>query len=783
MTFRTTPRIGTILVLVGRFLIGTAAFAQTTPFGRLDFLKARDTSFALFANTSASSQPGKNYPNELVLLTGLPSNPTIAARVDLLGQVQLCGGCGGIRNVAMSPDGDTALVSSEPSDFQPPVQRTVSSLFLLRNVRAFARTKNPADLQIRKFSATDFPQLDNVSGVAFGPDGRWAVVNTRGPGYIDLSYTTLGGTVVVITGLPDNPVFSAPFTVPMHSLGNIDLSLDGGTLLLNDTIDVSGGTLKSNQVIVRGVRPGGPPPRVVAIATTARKALTSNGPTTVSDATLTLDGRFVIAPISQVYDFDAQQMPIGVNEIAILGPVRNGRLEPARVLSAADGVGGGPNQAGVSPDGDSALVVNQLDAGGANLLTGLSSSDPSKFKIKPLPFPAFGPPFPLGPSGPPILAPHGQPIYTADGETALVVNLITPPFVGSPMVPSVSVLTGFQSGSIRVAANLSDATFNPTGNKQQIATVPAGLFDYINLYVPQFVLTGPGRADLVTKLNAVLTAADRGDPNGAIVDGLVGLIRDVNGLVRSGDMDGRQAAVMGSLAIAGIQAVIGHAENVSTAGSNPEAVAPDSIASLYGSGFSASQASAGSGVLPTTLAGTSVTIMDTAGAERPAPLYYVSPSQIDYLIPAGTAPGKAFAFVKSGSQTTGAAILDVEQVAPGLFTVAGGNLAAALVQRVKGDGTQTVEAVTAPIDLGPATDQVFLTLFGTGIRGRSANPAVTATAGGQALTVSYAGPQNGFAGLDQVNVLLPRGLAGSGSVEIALAVDGWDANKVTITVR
>jgi uncharacterized protein (TIGR03437 family) len=175
--------------------------------------------------------------------------------------------------------------------------------------------------------------------------------------------------------------------------------------------------------------------------------------------------------------------------------------------------------------------------------------------------------------------------------------------------------------------------------------------------------------------------------------------------------------------------------------------------------------------------------MDAFGVERPAPLYYVSPSQIDYLIPAGTAGGKAVAVVKSGSQTTGAAVLDVEQAAPGLFTVAGGNSAAALIQRVKGDGTQTIEALTTPIDLSPATDQVFLNLFGTGIRGRSSISAVTATAGGQALTVSYAGPQNSFAGLDQVNVLLPRSLAGSGSVEIALAVDGWDANKVTINVR
>lgn len=74
--------------------------------------------------------------------------------------------------------------------------------------------------------------------------------------------------------------------------------------------------------------------------------------------------------------------------------MRNGKLEVARLLTEADGVNGGPYQAGISPHGDSALVVNALDSGGANLLIGLGSGDPSKFKLKPLPFQVFGPPFP-----------------------------------------------------------------------------------------------------------------------------------------------------------------------------------------------------------------------------------------------------------------------------------------------------------------------------------------------------------------------------------------------------
>ena len=40
---------------------------------------------------------------------------------------------------------------------------------------------------------------------------------------------------------------------------------------------------------------------------------------------------------------------------------------------------------------------------------------------------------------------------------------------------------------------------------------------------------------------------------------------------------------------------------------------------------------------PTTLGGTTVTVRDSAGVERLAQLDYVSPRQVNYIVPAGTA--------------------------------------------------------------------------------------------------------------------------------------------------
>jgi uncharacterized protein (TIGR03437 family) len=55
--------------------------------------------------------------------------------------------------------------------------------------------------------------------------------------------------------------------------------------------------------------------------------------------------------------------------------------------------------------------------------------------------------------------------------------------------------------------------------------------------------------------------------------------------------------------------------------------------------------------------------------------------------------------------------------------------------------------------------------------------------GGAASEVLYAGPADGYAGLDQVNLRIPRSLAGHGVVNVALMVDGKAANIVTIQIK
>jgi uncharacterized protein (TIGR03437 family) len=60
---------------------------------------------------------------------------------------------------------------------------------------------------------------------------------------------------------------------------------------------------------------------------------------------------------------------------------------------------------------------------------------------------------------------------------------------------------------------------------------------------------------------------------------------------------------------------------------------------------------------------------------------------------------------------------------------------------------------------------------------------VTVSVGGTSIQVASAGPQGGFVGLDQANILLPQSLAGKGNVTLQLSANGIAANPVNITIQ
>ena len=201
-------------------------------------------------------------------------------------------------------------------------------------------------------------------------------------------------------------------------------------------------------------------------------------------------------------------------------------------------------------------------------------------------------------------------------------------------------------------------------------------------------------------------------------------------------------------------------------------LAQDSIVSAFGTGLASATAVAEANPAPTTLAGVVVNVEDSNGVSRPAPLFFASPNQINFLIPSGTAVGPAtLTIAGSAAALPFRSEIFVRSVSPGLFGVNG--FAAANVISYKDGGQSAVNAVRVsatgaiepnPINLGSEDQQVYLILYGTGIRAHSG--PVTARIGSAVVTAEYAGPQGTFAGQDQINIRIPRSLQGAGLVDV-----------------
>jgi uncharacterized protein (TIGR03437 family) len=230
---------------------------------------------------------------------------------------------------------------------------------------------------------------------------------------------------------------------------------------------------------------------------------------------------------------------------------------------------------------------------------------------------------------------------------------------------------------------------------------------------------------------------------------------------------------------------------ITSSASGSAGLAPESLASLYGANVTTQTAPANGYPWPTTLAGVQLQFTDSAKVTRPAGLIYVSPSQINFEVPAGTAPGPGTVTVANITVP-----VQVGAVAPAIFSANGdgkGVAAATAVRVLLGShiqgsvqvfqcGNKPGSCTSVPIDTGLDTP-VYLSLYGTGIRGRSSLSNVMVTIGGMPVPVLYAGAQPEVPGLDQVNAGLTLGLRGSGEVDVVVTVDGVSSNAVRVNIK
>jgi uncharacterized protein (TIGR03437 family) len=214
-------------------------------------------------------------------------------------------------------------------------------------------------------------------------------------------------------------------------------------------------------------------------------------------------------------------------------------------------------------------------------------------------------------------------------------------------------------------------------------------------------------------------------------------------------------------------------------------VAPQEIASIFGPAI-ATQTAIASSPLPTVLAGTSVEI-----ASQFAPLFAVTPGQANFLVPPGLSPGTTGLAVVYGMLSTPPELVTITNSAPGLYSANsdGAGVAAANAYTISSANQRTNQTVSTctssaprsclptPLSLGGATDTLYVELYGTGIRNAA---SVECFVAGQSVPVLYAGPVPSYSGLDQVNISIPRTLAGTGDARVYLVADGVSSNGVAL---
>ena len=234
-------------------------------------------------------------------------------------------------------------------------------------------------------------------------------------------------------------------------------------------------------------------------------------------------------------------------------------------------------------------------------------------------------------------------------------------------------------------------------------------------------------------------------------------------------------------------------EVLNTASFTP-AVAPGSMASLFGGRLAPATTDSSAPSLRAELRGVRIEIIDAAGTSRAAQLLYVSPARINFLMPGETAVGAAVLRLTREAQEPVELAMMISPVAPGLFSANGTGDGAGVISALReaADGSRSNPPVLrydaaagqwvgVPLDLGGEGDRVSLTLFGTGIRGAGGVEAVQAAIGGSGVPVLSAGAQDGWAGLDRVEIgPLPRTLAGAGEVNVVVTANGVASNTVTI---
>jgi uncharacterized protein (TIGR03437 family) len=200
--------------------------------------------------------------------------------------------------------------------------------------------------------------------------------------------------------------------------------------------------------------------------------------------------------------------------------------------------------------------------------------------------------------------------------------------------------------------------------------------------------------------------------------------------------------------------------------------APGMVMSIFGSQLAPSTQTANTLPLPLTMAGVSVTINGVS-----APLYFVSPGQLNVQIPYETGSGPAVLGVNNNGQVTSFPF-QVAASAPGIFTAQG-----SLAPSGSGSPGQTLSMfITGEGDVTQSPGTGATPAAGTAVS-KLPRPRlpVTVTVGGVPADVSFVGIPSGLVGVTQINFTVPQS-APAGSQPVIVTIGNAASPPATLSV-
>jgi uncharacterized protein (TIGR03437 family) len=190
--------------------------------------------------------------------------------------------------------------------------------------------------------------------------------------------------------------------------------------------------------------------------------------------------------------------------------------------------------------------------------------------------------------------------------------------------------------------------------------------------------------------------------------------------------------------------------NAAALGNEPDKetrIAPGSIASFRGESL-----------------GSTVTVNGQA-----AQVYYASSTEVIFVVPENAGVGSGEIVVTNADGFSSKAQVIISSAAPGVFTVSGDG---------KGEGIILDSDLITPGPFDPSNGQRRLSIFATGVRHAK---SVSVKFGGQPTIVETVARAD-LPGLDEVHVLLPVSLSGTGITTLSIDADGFTSNPVSVVL-